>query len=82
MNIQLSNDRKSFNYTTHKQEGKGFFAKVTRKTKRACPFKIFNGLLYGGATMSFNRHKRRLIKQLKEKEAQNALQEDGNDQNV
>ena len=77
--IHLSNDGKSFAYTTHEKKARGFLSKVTKKTRRVCSFKTFNGLLYGGSSLSFNRHKRRLIKQLKGKEAQKPPQEDGNE---
>ena len=56
--IYLADDGQSFEYTTD--------SLITRRRK--CKFGLFNGLLYGGQTMSFSRHKKRLIKLLKNQE--------------
>ena len=72
--IHLSADRKSFEYSAHSSH-RGFYDKLIGRTK-VRSFKDFTGLLYGGQTMSFGRHKKSLVKLLKNKHANDPFIQD------
>ena len=64
MVIRLDRRRNKFYYSAEEHKHGGFLAKATGKIKE-CSFSDFISVLYGGQTMSFGRHKKRLVKHLK-----------------
>ena len=69
VHIRLKSNRKAFEYITldDSKQKKGCCFKIFGQT-RTCQLKDFNGVVFGGQTMSFGRHKGRLIKLLKSRQ--------------